>query len=150
MRVLRLLTARLLATTAVATVALVGVTAGPAQAVRSQNIPVYSANNPAITLGSGRWLSERGAYSNGEISVEDRFDDGANGIILELSKRTGSAWSRVNLVSVRGVNKSNYVDVKPIYNGGPTVGQQLQIKVCKLLPNGDWKDCQIRIDHNYP
>jgi hypothetical protein len=144
MRIFHLRPLRRTAAVLVATVALVLSTSTVASAEEYQRL-VFSADGTTY-LGYGWWVSAfAGANQNGFIEVYDAFADGDNGIIMELSKMTGSEadpdWQRVNLVSVRGKGNVNRNSVKSEADGGPTYHQSVRIKVCKLLPDGTWKDC---------
>ena len=147
MRFMRSRLARLLATATIATVALVGATATAAHA-DALNITMYGTSGS--NLGYGRWEG-RPAGNNGQgyIYVYDNYCDGNNGIIAELLKWTGSTWSRIHLASVRGCGSSNTTHVKPSSQGGPVPGQELLLRVCKLLPDGTWKDCLTNYNGGY-
>ncbi len=101
-------------------------------------------------LGWGSWESApEGYYGNGVMLVHDSYCDGDNGIIAALYKWTGEGWSGiVNVVSVRGCNTTNILSVKPHSAGGPAWGQALMFRVCKLLPDGTWKDCKETFPYN--
>jgi hypothetical protein len=114
--------------------------AAPALAVNSSVISAVGVNGQH--LGYGVWSSVGGANGNGTIEVYDQFCDGSNGIIAALYD---SAGAQVNLVSVRwnctqseGYN-FNSVKAPP---AGPSRGERITFKVCKLLPDGTWKDCK--------
>jgi hypothetical protein len=114
---------------------------GPATAQDSSQIRID--NIDGVELGWGQWYANpSGSHGNGWMQVHDSFCDGNNGIIAQLSKWEAGEWIQVNLVSIRGCDKTNSNDVTAISDGGPAYGQRVRFRVCKLLPNGDWKDCE--------
>ncbi|MBN6039919.1 hypothetical protein [Amycolatopsis sp. 195334CR] len=130
----------LIATTA-AVAALATVNATPALAANSSVIGMVGVSGQH--LGYGVWNSVGGANGNGTIEVYDQFCDGNNGIIAALYDSTNT---QVNLVSVRFTNCAqveahnlNSVKAPP---AGPSRGEQITFRVCKLLPDGTWKDCK--------
>ncbi|GAA2098736.1 hypothetical protein [Actinomadura alba] len=99
-------------------------------------------------LGSGKWVSATsGANENGYISAYDAYCDGDNGIIGALYKQVSGSWQRTNLVSQRGCGQTNTTQIKPPPTG-PAYGAYVRFRVCKLLPDGTWKDCQDKYGYN--
>lgn len=137
---------RLAAGCVIATTVLV-TTATPASAAASLRIDVSGVNG--ADLGYGYWVSRPfGRYDNGYLYVEDHYCDGDNGIIAGLYVFRSGRWTVVNLVSVRGCGATNYNDVKRYIDGGPRQNEEVLLKVCKLLPDGTWKDCKDKTSYN--
>jgi hypothetical protein len=136
--------ARLAAACVVATTSLVALNATPALA-DELNTYVYGAGGSPY-LGYGKWVSATsGAQENGYMVVGDEYCDGDNGIIAALYVVRSGEWTRVNLVSVRGCNSTNRNDMKATV---PSYREQVRFRVCKLLPDGTWKDCKDSYGNN--
>ncbi|GAA2449339.1 hypothetical protein GCM10010191_78660 [Actinomadura vinacea] len=67
---------------------------------------------------------------------------------LALYEQVSGEWVRTNLVSMRGCGSSNTTQIKPAGGGGPDYGAYMRFRVCKLLPNGTWKDCRDTFGYN--
>jgi hypothetical protein len=140
--------ARLVAFPVIAT-AIVVVNPIPAHAA-SFKLHMYGVTG--TYLGWGAWYSNpAGHYGNGRLEVQDMFADGGNGIIAALYESSPSGWRQVALLSERtnyapGVIGLNHVKPAP---EGPGRGQRIWFRVCKILPDGTWKDCEGREGLNY-
>ena len=129
-----------------AAVGMLTVGISPALAQDSARVDVTGVSG--AFLGYGQWVAApSGSNLNGLITVHDDFCDGDNGIIASLWKNVGGTFVEVNKVSVRGCGQSNTNNIKSHANGGPAYGELVLLLVCKLLPNGDWKDCRAP-DHD--
>lgn len=138
MKRIRLRLARLAVLCVIAATSLVAATGSPALA-GYERFTVKNADG--ITLGWGEWASNpTGEYRNGFIRVGDVFCDGDNGIIAQLAWEVG-VYTVTTLVSVRGCGgvKTNHIEQPPT---GPVWSEDVRFSVCKLLPDGRWKDCQ--------
>lgn len=137
--------ARLVAGCVIAATALVSI-ATPASAASSRT-EMYGVSG--AYLGYGYWASRPyGLNDNGYLYVEDGYCDGSNGIIAGLYVYRSGRWVLVNVVSVRGCGSTNYIDVKRHLDGGPRQNEEILFKVCKLLPDGTWKDCKDKTSYN--
>ena len=98
--------------TPAAVAALATVNATPALAANSSVIGMVGVSGQH--LGYGVWNSVGGANGNGTIEIYDQFCDGNS-------------------------HNLNSVKAPP---AGPSRGEQITFRVCKLLPDGTWKDCK--------
>ncbi|WP_128433313.1 hypothetical protein [Streptomyces cyaneus] len=115
--------------------------AGSASAVTT-TVQVWGTSG--TYLGSGYFHGG----GSGAIEVYDAFCDGDNGIIAAAYVWRNSSWTTSGLVSVRGCGSTNYnglADNSP----RPAYGEEVKFTVCKLLPDGTWKDCINTYVENY-
>lgn len=115
--------------------------AGSASAVTT-NVPVTS--DSGVLLGRGYFHGG----GSGAIEVYDAYCDGDNGIIAGAYVWRNSSWERSGLVSVRGCGSTNYNDLAD-NSPRPAYGEEVRFRVCKLLPDGTWKDCKDTYVQNY-
>ncbi|MFE2586107.1 hypothetical protein [Streptomyces sp. NPDC059378] len=104
-------------------------------------VPIYGTSG--YYLGSGTFTSG----GSGTIQVYDAYCDGDNGIIAAAYVVRNGSWTTSGLVGTRGcgtTNTNNLSDNDP----RPGAGEEVKFSVCKLLPDGTWKDCQTYYIHN--
>ncbi|WP_067825506.1 hypothetical protein [Actinomadura kijaniata] len=129
-----------IAACAVAMAGLTVVTATPASAA-ALNVPVY---------GTSGYLLGRGYFHPGlpgSIEAYDAYCDGDNGVIAALYVIRDGQWTRSALASVRGcgsTNRNSLDDNSP----RPGYDEYVRLRVCKLLPDGTWKDCKDHFTYN--
>ncbi|MGX1545865.1 hypothetical protein [Streptomyces adustus] len=98
-------------------------------------VPVYGTSGSY--LGAGYFISG----GSGTIKVYDAYCDGDNGIIAAAYVVRGTSWVTSGLVGTRGCGTTNTNDLSD-NDPRPGYGEEVKLSVCKLLPDGTWKDCQ--------